>query len=420
MAAKNRNKSSSQPSNSDKTPASAQPDDAPRSRSAQRAAGAQSNNASGSPALLKLVSALCYLGFVAGTVIVSVTFYHELSEIKLASSRHEESVQRSADARQQIRSMQASLEALESAVLGVRTDLERTVRAAQEGEDNTRRLEHSLQNLRSQISQELTQTVREVKEARDTDASSLEERLSQLSRSTAESSVQQSRLRSELQELRTRLDKQDAPPLLKKELEALSSAVATLHTASEVSEGNTAVLREQITAVSAEQQTRNREVASVSEDVEAVRTLLQSTAGSLRDEVSAARAAAQSASDQTQSLSDRLEQTSTALQSLETHTRDQLLQLEKHREDAEVRLKSVEEGQEVTQSSLTEQTSRLNALAAEHESQRRSLGDYKTSAETQSQALRDGLDGLTSRLEQLQTQVSELDAGQEEEPGDAI
>uniref|UniRef100_A0A8C1D6K5 Cytoskeleton associated protein 4 n=1 Tax=Cyprinus carpio carpio TaxID=630221 RepID=A0A8C1D6K5_CYPCA len=411
MAAKNRNKSSSQPSNSDKTPASAQPDDAPRSRSAQRAAGAQSNNASGSPALLKLVSALCYLGFVAGTVIVSVTFYHELSEIKLASSRHEESVQRSADARQQIRSMQASLEALESAVLGVRTDLERTVRAAQEGEDNTRRLEHSLQNLRSQISQELTQTVREVKEARDTDASSLEERLSQLSRSTAESSFQQSRLRSELQELRTRLDKQDAPPLLKKELEALSSAV---------SEGNTAVLREQITAVSAEQQTRNREVASVSEDVEAVRTLLQSTAGSLRDEVSAARAAAQSASDQTQSLSDRLEQTSTALQSLETHTRDQLLQLEKHREDAEVRLKSVEEGQEVMQSSLTEQTSRLSALAAEHESQRRSLGDYKTSADTQSQALRDGLDGLTSRLEQLQTQVSELDAGQEEEPGDAI
>ncbi|KTF75429.1 hypothetical protein cypCar_00031130 [Cyprinus carpio] len=411
MAAKNRNKSSSQPSNSDKTPASAQPDDAPRSRSAQRAAGAQSNNASGSPALLKLVSALCYLGFVAGTVIVSVTFYHELSEIKLASSRHEESVQRSADARQQ---------ALESAVLGVRTDLERTVRAAQEGEDNTRRLEHSLQNLRSQISQELTQTVREVKEARDTDASSLEERLSQLSRSTAESSFQQSRLRSELQELRTRLDKQDAPPLLKKELEALSSAVATLHTASEVSEGNTAVLREQITAVSAEQQTRNREVASVSEDVEAVRTLLQSTAGSLRDEVSAARAAAQSASDQTQSLSDRLEQTSTALQSLETHTRDQLLQLEKHREDAEVRLKSVEEGQEVMQSSLTEQTSRLSALAAEHESQRRSLGDYKTSADTQSQALRDGLDGLTSRLEQLQTQVSELDAGQEEEPGDAI
>ncbi|XP_016110588.1 cytoskeleton-associated protein 4 [Sinocyclocheilus grahami] len=407
MAAKNRNKNSSQPNSSEKPPASSP-------QSAQRA----QSNASGS--LLKLLSALSYMGFVAGTVIVSVCFYQELSEIKHSSSRHEQCVQKSADAQQQIRSMQASLEALESAVLGVRTDLERTGRAAQKGEDNTRRLEDSLQNLQSKISQELTQAIREVKEAREKHALSLEERLSQLSHSTAESSVQQSQFQSELQELRARLEQQDAPALLRQELESLSSAVATLHTASEVSEGNMAVLREQIAAVSAEQQTRNREVASVSEDVEAVRTLLQSAAGSLRDEMSAARADAQSASDQTQSLSDRLEHTSTALQSLETHSRDQLLQLEKHREDVAGRLKSVEESQEGMESSLTEQTNRLNALTAKHESQQRSLGDYKTTAETESQALRDGLDGLRSRLEELQTQVSELDAGQEKEAVDAF
>ncbi len=230
--------------------------------------------------------------------------------------------------------MQASLEALESAVHSVRTDLERTGRAAQKGEDNTQRLEDSLQKLQSKVSQELTQAVREVKEAREQDASSLDERLSQLTRSTAESeSVRQSRFQSELQELRARLEQQDAPALLRQELASLSSAVATLRTASEVSEGNTAVLREQIAAVSAELQTRNKEVASVSEDVEAVRTLLQSTAGSLRDEVSTARADAQSASDQIQRLSYRLEESSTALHS---HTRDQLLQLEKHREDVEV------------------------------------------------------------------------------------
>lgn len=316
--------------------------------------------------------------------------------------------------------MQASLEALESAVLSVRTDLDRTDRAAQEGEDHARRLDDSLHKLQSQISQQLTQTVRELKEAREQDASSLEERLSQLSRSTAEASVQQSQLQSQLQELRPRLEQRDAPALLKQELETLSSAVATLQTASEVSEGNAAVLREQIAAVSAEQQTRNREVASVSEDVEAVRTLLQSTAGSLRNEVSAARAGAQSASDLTQSLSERLEQTSTALQILETHTRDQLLQLDKHREDAELRLKSVEESQEGMHTSLTEQTNRLNALTAQHESQQSSLGEYKTSTETESQALRDGLDGLRRRLDELQTLVSEPDAAQEEEPVDEL
>lgn len=96
MAAKNRNKSSSQPNNnSDKTLASPQPEDAARNRS-PRAARAE-NNASGS-----LVSALCYLGFVAGTVLVSVCFYQELSEIKHTSSRHEQSVQKSADALQQV------------------------------------------------------------------------------------------------------------------------------------------------------------------------------------------------------------------------------------------------------------------------------------------------------------------------------
>ncbi len=302
-------------------------------------------------------------------------------------------------------------------MLSVRTDLERTGRAAQKGEDNTRRLEDSLQKLQSKVSQELTQTVREVKEAREQEGSSLEERLSQLSRSTAESSVQQGQFQSELQELRARLEQQDPPALLKQELASLSGAVAMLRTASEVSEGNTAVLLEQIAAVSTELQTRNREVASVSEDMEAMRTLLKSTTGSLRDEVSTARAGAQSVSDQIQSLSDRLEESSTALQSLETHTRDQLLQLEKHREDVEDRLKSVEESQE---SSLTEQTNRLDALAAKHDSHQRSLDDYKTASEKESQALRDGLDGLMSSLEELQTQVSERDAVQDKEPVDAF
>ncbi|XP_043092062.1 myosin-10-like [Puntigrus tetrazona] len=482
MVAKNRNKSGSQPSSGDRAPASAQPDDAPKNRS-PRAARAD-GGASGS--LVKLVSALSYLGFVAGTVIASVSFYQELSNIKQTSSRHEESVQKvrgrgrraatvvrddvvvsdwltglsslqcesqihciqtsiGSDAESsidtvtrealtevssqsrperfgfllffclaedqlccglqpiggEIRSMQASLEALESTVLSVRTDLERTGRAVQTGEDNTRRLENALQKLQSDVSQELRQAVQEVKATREQDASSLEERLSQLSRSTAEASVQQSRFQSELQELRARVEKQDAPADLRQELTALGSTVERLSTASEVSEGNTAVLREHIAAVSAELQTRNKEVASVSEGVEAVRRCCRAPSGP-RGEVSTARASAQSASDHIQSLADRLEMSTTALQSLETQTREQLSQLDKHREDAEVRLKSVEESQEAAVSSLTEQTNRLNALEAEQQSLRRSLDDHKTSAEKQSRALRDGLEELQARASEAQ------------------
>ncbi|XP_073694692.1 cytoskeleton-associated protein 4 [Garra rufa] len=419
MAAKNRNKNNSQPNN-DKMLASPQPDDAAKNKIPKVAKAenvTRSGSGSGSGSLLNFMSTLSYLGFVAGTVLASVYLHQELSNIKQTNSRYEESVKKCADAEhalQQIRTMKTSLEGLEGRMLTARTDLDHTSRAVQKGEADTRRIEDSLQKLQSKISQELMQAIREVKDAKNKDISSLErtmeERLAQLSRSIAESAAefasQQSQYKSELSGLKAHLEKEDTPALLKQELMSLSGAVATLNTASEVAEGNIAVLREQIAAVGSELQTRNKEVASVSEDVEAVRTLVQSSVRTLRDEVSAARASAQTVSDQLQSLNDRLEQSGGALQSLETNMREELMKVEKRREDVEVRLKGVEENLEVLESSLPEQMNKLNNLASKYESHENSLADYKTAAEKDRQTLRDGLDGLRSTLEELESRVS--------------
>ncbi|RXN02300.1 cytoskeleton-associated 4 [Labeo rohita] len=421
MTAKNRNKNNSQPNN-DKTLGSPQPEDAPKNKSPKVA---KADNATGSGGLMKFLSALTYLVFVIGTVIVSLCFYQELSDIKQTNSRYEESVKKCADAEhalQQVRSMKASLESLESQMLTARTDLERTSRAVQKGEADTRRMEDSFQKLQNKISQELTQGIQEAKDAGNKDISSLErtmeERLAQLSRSIAESTAefasQQSQYKNELLELKARLEEKDTPALIKQELTSLSRAVAILNTASEVAEGNVAVLREQIAAVGAELQTRNKEVASVSEDVEAVRTVVQSAVRTLRDEVSAARASAQTASDQLQGLNERLEQSSGALQSLEISMREELLKVDKRREDVDIRLKGVEENVEALESSLSEQTNRLSALTTKHESHENSLANYKTAAEKERQTLRDGLDGLRSSLEELETRVSETQEQKQE------
>ncbi|XP_048011932.1 cytoskeleton-associated protein 4-like [Megalobrama amblycephala] len=420
MTVKNRNKNNS----NDKTAPSQQHDEAPkRSPKVAKAENAPvSSRGSGSDALKKFLSALFYLALAAGAVFASLYLHQELSDIKHANSRHEESMKKcTAAARevehalQQIRSMKASLEGLESTVVSARTDLESTSRAVQKGEADSRRMEDALQKLQNKLFRDLAEGIREVKDTREKDMSSLEERLAQLSRSLSESVAEfadeQSQYKSDLHELKARLEEQDGPAVHMQELASISSAVANLNTANEVAEGNMAVLREQIALVGSELQTRNREVASVSEEVGAVRTLVQSAVGALREEVSAARAIVQTASDQLQILNNRQDQSSTALQSLEAQLREELLKLEKRRDDLEVRLKAAEESQEVSASSLSEQTNRLNALESKYESHENSLSGYRTAAE----ALRDDLEAMRSRVGELQTRVAALDETQEPE-----
>ncbi|XP_051974209.1 cytoskeleton-associated protein 4 [Xyrauchen texanus] len=415
MTAKNRNKNNSHPN--DRSPAQQTDDGAKKPPKAE-------SPRSGSSGLIKFISAVFYLALAAGAALASFYIHHTLSEVKQMSVRHEESSQKCAavahevqHALLQISSVKASLEGVEAAVVSAKTDLERTSHAVQKGEAETQRMQETLQNLQNKIYHDLREGIQDVKEAREKDISSLErtleERLAQLSRSitegVAEFAGQQSQHKTELSELKARVEEQETPAFLKQELSSINSAVMNLNTANEVAEGNMAVLREQIASVGAELQTRNKEVVSVSEEIDTVRSLVQSTVGALREEVSMARASIQAASDQFQTLNDKQDQSSEALQSLEKELRAELLKVEKRGDDMEVRVKSAEDSEELLASSLSEQNIRVDALVFKYESHESLLTDYKTASEKDRQTLRDDLKGLKSSLEELQMSVLALD-----------
>lgn len=98
MTVKNRNKNNS----NDKPAPSQHQDDAPKrspkvtkvAKVAKAENAPVSSRRSGSDALTKFLSALFYLALAAGAVFASLYLHQELSDIKLANSRHEESMKK--------------------------------------------------------------------------------------------------------------------------------------------------------------------------------------------------------------------------------------------------------------------------------------------------------------------------------------
>lgn len=400
MTGKNKSKSNSASSGG---PASGPAPEEPGKKSprAGKAAAESPGAGGGARALMVLVP-------VAAVIALAAVVVHlELEDIRRTSSGHEQALrkcsgaaQQQEEALEQLRSLKASLEGLEGAVALIRSDLDRTGRSIQQGELSTRRLEDTLHSLQKKTVPELSLRLQEQTDARKREIALLEERLSQRSRPMQELleelTREQQSCKEDLQVLRARLEDQDVPAAVTQQLTTISSAIAILNTANEVSEGNAAVLREQISAVSAELQTRNREVQSVSEEIQAVRTLIQSTVGSLREEASVVRSSAQTSADQAQSLVLKQDQLSDALHSLETRLTDGLLTLE-------LRLKAAEDGQQLTDISNT-----LDAVVSQHRALEHSLKKQRTndaekrSAELQELERRiDDLQGLKSTVEDI-------------------
>lgn len=400
MTGKNKNKS-----NSASSGGPAPEESGKNSPRAGKAAAKSSGGGGGARALMVLVP-------VAAVVALAAVFVHlELEDIRRTSSGHEQALGRCSGAAQeleealeQLRSLKASLEGLEDAVALTRSDLDRTSRSVQQGELSTRRLEDTLQGLQKKTVPELSLRLQEQTDARGREIALLEERLSQRSHPVEERLEQLTReqqsFKEDLQELRARLEKQDVPAALTQQLSTISSAITVLNTANEVSEGNAAVLREQISAVSAELQTRNREVQSVSEEIKAMRTLIQSTVGSLRKEASEARSSAQTSADQAQSFILKQDQLSDALHSLDTRLTDGLLKLE-------LRLKTAEDSQQLTDISST-----LDALVSQHRAleEQRTEDAEKRSADLQELRSRiEELQRLQAAVEEIRTRLQELE-----------
>ncbi|KAI5617840.1 cytoskeleton-associated protein 4, partial [Silurus asotus] len=409
-------------SSSDKPAANPQ-DDAPKKIPKVSKADSSANSRSGSGKISKFLSALSYLVLVSGAAFASFYLQRVLTEVNQIRSESEEALQKNAEVLQkvehallQVNSMKLSLEGVEAAVGRTQAELESTNRAIIKGETETRRVEEVLQKLQNEILRDLSEGIREVKQAREHDFSSLEKtlevRLAELSGSIADSVAEftgaQEEAQAQLSHLKIRLEEHNEPGNLKDELLSITTAVAGLHTANEVAEGNIGVLREQIVSVSSELQTRNKEVVSLAEEIEAVRSLVQSTAGSLRQEVSTSQAKVQTMSDQIQSMKDDHLTTSQALQSLQTDMRGELSKTETRQDDLEARVKATEKSIEVLENSATEQASRVEAFLFRYDTQESSLAAQSQEAENARQALKEELGGLKSSLGELQASIEAL------------
>ncbi|XP_039997088.1 cytoskeleton-associated protein 4 [Xiphias gladius] len=427
MTARNRNKTSS----GEKSAASSQ-DDA--SKKSQKSA---SNGVSGSgpqgprsrSCLGLVVTTVFYVALVGAAGFAAFYLQRAVEEIRQTGAKHEESAQQSAELGskmervvQQVESLRSVVDGLESSLGITRVELEGAISRMKRGEVETRRVEEALQNLQNDLLRDLSEGINEVKEARERDFSSLErtveERLAEVSQSIranmAEFTEAQGEAQRQLADLKARLGDMEDPALIKQELSAIVDAVAEIKTAKQAADSTGNSLAEQISAVREELQTRNREVASLSEEVETVRSMVQETVGNLRQSLSEAEAGVQALNDKTLTVESGVEQATDAVRNVERQVDAAAAQAQKRSDDLEARVKASEESGDLFSASMSEITSKVESLLAKYDTHESTLAAQGQAVEKAQTGLELELEALKSSLEALQSNMATLDGAQNE------
>ncbi|XP_056133664.1 cytoskeleton-associated protein 4 [Lampris incognitus] len=427
MTAKNRNKQSS--AVKAVAPAATQ-DDAPRKSQKSPANGAGGGPApqpSGSGICLKLASALFYVALAAAVGFSAFYLQKMLEEVHQLRLQHGERARENTElaekmesAVQQVESLRSVVDGLESALGVTRVELEGATGRLKRSEVETRRVEEALQKLQNDLLRDLSEGISEVKEARERDFSSLEttveDRLAELSRSIAASVAEfteaQGEVQGQLADVKSRLGEMEEPALIKQELSAIVNTVAQLSTARQVAEASGDLLREQIGIVRAELQTRNQEVSSLSEEVEAVRTMVQETVGNLKQSVTAAEANTQVLNDQALTLEGEVKQISEAVHTVQEEMQVAAAQTQKRSYELEVRIKADEDSGESMAVSVSALTSKVESLLAKYDSYESTLAAQGQAGEKARARLENELEALKSGLEEFQSNLAALGGAQ--------
>uniref|UniRef100_A0A3B5MEV6 Cytoskeleton associated protein 4 n=1 Tax=Xiphophorus couchianus TaxID=32473 RepID=A0A3B5MEV6_9TELE len=416
MTTKNR------PKNSEKSAAPSQ-DDA--SKKSQKSGGATNGVSGPGPqgprsgsCLGLLVNTVFYAAMIGAAGFAAFYLQQVVEEVRQIHAEHKESARRGAELGTKMenvlqQSLRSNVDGLESSLGITRVELEAAVSRMKRAEVETRRVEEALQKLQNNLLRDLAEGVREVKEAREKDFSSLEktveERLAEVSQSisasVAEFAEGQGEAQRQLADLKARLGDTADPALVKQELSAIVEVVAEIKTAKQAADAASSSLRDQIGAVREELQTRNKEVASLSQEVESVRSVMQDTAGSLRQALSAAEAGVQALEDQTATLQSGLEQVSNAVRTVEEKVNTAAAQAQKRSDDLEVRVQSSEEGGESLTALLSDISSKVESLLAKYDG-------HESSLSAQGAAVERVRTDLKQELEEIKTQMEALDQTQ--------
>ncbi|KAM8908759.1 cytoskeleton-associated protein 4 [Spinachia spinachia] len=425
MTAKSRQKSSS----SEKSAAAASSaEDAPKKSPKSTGNGVSGPGPqgarSGSCLSLGLVATtLFYVALVSAAGGAAFYLQRVVEEIQRSGARHEAAARHSAELSgtmervvQQVESLGSVVDGLESSLGVTRVELEGAVSRVKRVEVETRRVEEALQRLQNNLLRDLSDGVKEVKEARERDFSSLEntveERLAEVSRSiaanVAEFTEAQGEAQSQLADLKARLEDTADPALVKQELSAIADAVAEIRAAQEASEGSADSTLEQIGAVRSELQTRNQEVASLSQEVESVRSVVQDTVGNLKQSLSVTETDVQALKDKSAALEGAVRDAGDAVLNVEKRVAAEAAQVQRRSEDLEARVKTSEENAESLSASVSDVSTKVESLLAKYDTYESAVAAQERAAGKAVSAVGQDVEALKGILGELQSNVAAL------------
>ncbi|XP_006633181.2 cytoskeleton-associated protein 4 [Lepisosteus oculatus] len=351
------------------------------------------------PGLLgRALTAAFYLALVAAAAGLAGFYLQrvrdELSQTsrrqEAAAARTEELAKTVEAVLQQVDTMRLTVGSFESSLKDGQSELDKTNRAVRKGEAETRRIEEVLHKLQNEILKDLSDGIRDVKEARERDFSSLEktveERLTELTKSINDNVVAftevQGETQSEVQTLREKVQAVEGLSALKHELLAVSTAVADLRASSEGKVEVAESLKAQVSSLEERLQTRTREAESTVQEMEEVKAAVQVTTSSLRESLSATEAFLQSLSGQVKTLEDGLQEATATLRALEQNLQAKTASAAQGREDWELRLKTVEESAESLVASAAEQSEKLESVLSKYDSHESALATLSRDLQT--------------------------------------
>ncbi|XP_068163220.1 cytoskeleton-associated protein 4 [Antennarius striatus] len=419
MTAKNRQKNSS----SEKSAPSSHDDAPKKSQKSNGVSGSGPQGSRSGSCLGLLASVVFYIGLIGAVGFAAFYLQQVVEEIRQTGIRQEESARQNAELAakmesvvQQVESLKSVVDGLESSLGITRVELEGSVSRMKRGEVETRRVDEALQNLQNDLLRDLSEGINEVKESREKDFSSLEkaveDRLTEVSQSikasVAEFTETQGEAQSQLAELKSRLSDLEDPVLLKQELSAIVDTVAEIKMAKEASDTSSESLREQIGTVRAELQTRNQEVASLSQEVETVRLLVQDTVGRLKQSLSAAEASVQALKDKSMTLEHDVTQAVDTVRHMEQQTNEAAAQGKKQSDELEARVKASEESGDSLSALVSDINVRVEALRYKCDAYESSLAAQGQVIETAKSKLEQEVEALKSSSVELQSHMAEL------------
>uniref|UniRef100_A0A1A8HTK9 Cytoskeleton-associated protein 4 n=3 Tax=Nothobranchius kuhntae TaxID=321403 RepID=A0A1A8HTK9_NOTKU len=362
-----------------------------------------------------LATTVFYVALVGAAGFAAFHFQQALDEIHQIKTTHEQGARQDGELStkmesvvQQVESLRRNVDGLESSLGITRVELEAAVSRMKRGEVETRRVEEALQKLQNDLLRDLSEGIKEVKEARERDFSSLErtveERLAEVSQSVsasvAEFAEAQGEAQSQLADLKARLGGVEDPTLLKQELSAIVDAVTEIKAAKQAADTTVDSLRQQIGAVREELQTRNQEVVSLSQEVQSVRSVVQETTGRLKQSLSATEAGFQALRDQTVTLQDGMEQITEAVRSVEEKA---TAAAQSKSEEFETRVKASEESRDSLSASLSDISSKVESLLAKYDAHDSSLAAQEETVERVTAELKQELGVMKSSVEELRS-----------------